>query len=166
MGKKVLSGSMSRRDVFKLGSLAAVGVAGASMLGGCAPSAPASSAPASGTGEAAAGENASGLPSFLVKPAEITDFAETKDYDVVVVGAGAAGLAAAIKAAEEGAKVAVVQKESVPSSQGFRATGLDLDKNAIQRIENGSRFVTDVELAQIAQLLQVSMEELTEGQSS
>ena len=37
MGKKVLSGSMSRRDVFKLGSLAAVGVAGASMLGGCAP---------------------------------------------------------------------------------------------------------------------------------
>ena len=64
-----------------------------------------------------------------MKPAEITDFAETKDYDVVVVGAGAAGLAAAIKAAEEGAKVAVVQKESVPSSQGFRATGLDLDKN-------------------------------------
>lgn len=129
MGKKVLSGSMSRRDVFKLGSLTAVGVAGASMLGGCAPSAPASSAPASGAGEAAAGENASGLPSFLVRPADITDFTETKDYDVVVVGAGAAGLAAAIKAAEEGAKVAVVQKESVPSSQGFRATGLDLDKN-------------------------------------
>ena len=51
-------------------------------------------------------------------------------------------------------------------ADALQLLGLDLDKNAIQRIENGSRFVTDVELAQIAQLLQVSMEELTEGQSS
>ena len=51
-------------------------------------------------------------------------------------------------------------------AERLQVLGLDLDKNAIQRIENGSRFVTDVELAQIAQLLQVSMEELTEGQSS
>ncbi len=130
MGKKVLSGSMSRRDVFKLGPLAAVGVAGASMLGGCAPSAPASSAPASGAGEAAAGENASGLPSFFGEAGR--DHRLRGNEGLRRGGSGvhsAAGLAAAIKAAEEGAKVAVVQKESVPSSQGFRATGLDLDKN-------------------------------------
>ena len=50
-------------------------------------------------------------------------------------------------------------------AERLQVLGLDLDKNAIQRIENGSRFVTDVELAQIAQLLQVSMEELTEGRT-
>lgn len=34
--------------------------------------------------------------------------------------------------------------------------GLDLDKNAIQRIESGARFVTDIELKIIAQVLHVS----------
>lgn len=38
--------------------------------------------------------------------------------------------------------------------------GLDLDKNAIQRIENGERFVTDIELKVFARVLNVSMEEL------
>lgn len=48
----------------------------------------------------------------------ITDFAETVDVDVVVCGAGAAGVIAAVRAAELGAKVAVLQKESVAVSQG------------------------------------------------
>ena len=34
--------------------------------------------------------------------------------------------------------------------------GLDVDKNAIQRIESGARFVTDIELKAIAQILNVS----------
>ena len=38
--------------------------------------------------------------------------------------------------------------------------GLDLDKNAIQRIENGKRFVTDIELRYFAKVLKVSYEEL------
>lgn len=33
--------------------------------------------------------------------------------------------------------------------------GLDLDKNAIQRIESGQRFVTDIELKGIAKVLKV-----------
>lgn len=43
---------------------------------------------------------------------------EEKDYDIVVVGAGAAGVPAACIAAELGAKVAILQKESVAISQG------------------------------------------------
>ena len=43
---------------------------------------------------------------------------ETKDYDIVVVGAGAAGVPAAGWAAELGAKVALLQKESGVVSQG------------------------------------------------
>ena len=38
--------------------------------------------------------------------------------------------------------------------------GLDLDKNAIQRIESGKRFVTDIELVIIAQALKVSLDDL------
>lgn len=35
--------------------------------------------------------------------------------------------------------------------------GLDLDKNAIQRIECGKRFVTDIELVVLAEVLEVSV---------
>ena len=38
--------------------------------------------------------------------------------------------------------------------------GLDLDKNAIQRIESGERFVTDIELNVIATVLGVSADQL------
>ena len=38
--------------------------------------------------------------------------------------------------------------------------GLDLDKNAIQRIESGKRFVTDIELRYFAKVFNVSYEEL------
>lgn len=70
-----------------------------------------------------------------------------------------------------GKQIARLRKQMRPRvsqrllAERLQVLGLDLDKNAIQRIENGSRFVTDVELAQIAQLLQASMEELTEGRT-
>ena len=38
--------------------------------------------------------------------------------------------------------------------------GLDLDKNAIQRIEAGKRFVTDIELCAIAAVLDLTFEQL------
>lgn len=38
--------------------------------------------------------------------------------------------------------------------------GLSIDKNAIQRIESGQRFVTDIELAAISQVLGLRFEEL------
>lgn len=38
--------------------------------------------------------------------------------------------------------------------------GLDLDKNAIQRIEAGKRFITDIELLVFAQFFAVSVAEL------
>lgn len=42
----------------------------------------------------------------------------------------------------------------------LQVAGLDLDKNAVQRIENGLRFVTDIELKTIAKVLHVSYEDL------
>ena len=38
--------------------------------------------------------------------------------------------------------------------------GLDIDNNAVQRIESGQRFVTDIELKTIAKVLNVSYDEL------
>ena len=38
--------------------------------------------------------------------------------------------------------------------------GIDLDKNAIQRIESGSRFVTDIELLAFAKIFNISADEL------
>lgn len=39
-------------------------------------------------------------------------------------------------------------------------SGIELDKNAIQRIESGRRFVTDIELAAIAKAFGVAVGEL------
>ena len=38
--------------------------------------------------------------------------------------------------------------------------GLDVDKNAVQRIEAGKRFVTDIELVYLSMALNISYEEL------
>lgn len=40
--------------------------------------------------------------------------------------------------------------------------GLDIDKNAIQRIESGQRFVTDIELKYLSKVLNTTYEELLE----
>ena len=42
----------------------------------------------------------------------------------------------------------------------LQMAGLDIDKNAVQRIESGKRFVTDIELKVIAEVLGVSYENL------
>ena len=43
---------------------------------------------------------------------------------------------------------------------GLQLAGLDLDKNAVQRMESGQRFVTDIELAVLCRVLKKSYEEL------
>lgn len=42
----------------------------------------------------------------------------------------------------------------------LQLNGLDLDKNAIQKIEAGKRFVTDIELKAIAEFFGISADEL------
>lgn len=44
----------------------------------------------------------------------------------------------------------------------LQLAGLDIDKNAVQRIESGQRFVTDIELRALARVLGASYEELLE----
>ena len=65
-----------------------------------------------------------------------------------------------------GEKLAALRKQALPKmSQGafadkLQLLGIDLDKNAIQRIECGKRFVTDIELKAFAQILGITTDEL------
>ena len=58
-----------------------------------------------------------------------------------------------------GKKIAILRKQLSPkvSQRAFadklQLKGIDLDKNAIQRIECGKRFVTDIELKAFSQIL-------------
>ena len=45
-------------------------------------------------------------------------------------------------------------------AEKLQITGLDIDKNAIQRIECGKRFVTDIELVKICEVLHITPNEL------
>ena len=58
-----------------------------------------------------------------------------------------------------GAKIASLRKQLTPKTSQrklaelLQLEGIDLDKNAIQRIECGKRFVTDIELRALAKVL-------------
>lgn len=42
----------------------------------------------------------------------------------------------------------------------LQLSGLDVDKNAIQRIECGKRFVTDIELVAFSKIFDITVDEL------
>ena len=63
-----------------------------------------------------------------------------------------------------GAQIAKFRKEMGKSQRqladALQLEGLDVDKNAIQRIEAGKRFVTDIELVYLCRVLNVTYEDL------
>ena len=107
---------VSRRDLFKLGGAATVGALGMSAFG-CAP--------AASSGINADASNATATPEFLQVPEPITEFAETLEYDIVVVGAGESGLSAVHTAMENGARVACVQNLQTVQTTGNTSASID-----------------------------------------
>ncbi len=65
-----------------------------------------------------------------------------------------------------GKNVKIYRLEQAPklSQRGLadklQLEGIDLDKNAIQRIESGQRFVTDIELLALSRVLDVTVNDL------
>ena len=65
-----------------------------------------------------------------------------------------------------GEKIYAMRKNHVPKmsqrilAERLQIMGIDVDKNAIQRIESGQRFVTDIELLALSRVFKVSCEEL------
>jgi len=127
----------SRRDFLKIAAISSVG-AGIAGLTGCSPK-----VVSEGTGkpqEDVSGNNNSAMnvpepltlaefkdSSVVLEP--ITEFAGEVTADIIVVGAGAAGVPAAITAAEEGNSVVILQKHDTPVSQGNCGSGLILEES-------------------------------------
>ena len=70
-----------------------------------------------------AGLDASAFAVAQTSDAAVEKTAESLDCDVVIVGAGGAGLTAAAQAAENGAKVIVVEKMPIVGGNSLKATG-------------------------------------------
>ena len=65
-----------------------------------------------------------------------------------------------------GEKIYILRKQHIPKmsqrilAEKLQLKGIDVDKNVIQRIESGERFVTDIELKVLAEVFNVSIDEL------
>ncbi len=61
-----------------------------------------------------------------------------------------------------GEKIYKLRKERTPKmsqrmlAEALQIRGIDVDKNAIQRMESGDRFITDIELKVLAEIFHVS----------
>ena len=134
MGKKQES-NMDRRSFLKCAALTG-GTAALAGLAACSP------APATSTEPKAGVDSTQSTTSKYVwetPPAPITDVKETKEFDVVIVGAGIAGMSAAEAAARNGAKVAVLEQMVEYSIRGVDNGSLN---NSWQK-ENGISIPED-----------------------
>lgn len=127
---------LNRRDFLKGAAVTGVLAAGGAVLSGCSGSAGSSR---SAVADVAYPEGliADDFAESPVEAKKIEKFDETKDFELVIVGAGTGGLPAALTAIEEGAKsVAVLQKESEAVSQGGTSSGVLLGKSDRQGVMN------------------------------
>lgn len=118
---------ISRRDLFKFGGIAAAGAATLSLAGLAPESQPAYADETPKT--------------FLDAPEPITDFADAKDFEIVVIGAGESGLSAVHTALEAGAHVACVQNVPMASTTGNMAAYVDLEANTDAEIQACVSFI-------------------------
>jgi fumarate reductase flavoprotein subunit len=124
------------RGTFAAGALAAAG----SMLAACSPaqSTGTGNGTASGAASGGAGATGSSVSDWLgTSPTvEESQIAETNEFDVVVLGAGVAGLCAANAAVEEGVKVALLDKNVISRYGGSFHSAcnakMQLDADVIQ----------------------------------
>ena len=138
--RNVLQHGLSRRSFFARSAAGAAGIGAMGLAGSAAEAATRPNVDFAISSDGGASLN------FLPRPQPIaeSDIAETLTYDVVVVGAGASGVPAALSAAENGAKVAVLQKHPMPVAQGNTGSGIDLattDKAGIEALV--SRLMAD-----------------------
>ncbi len=127
---------LNRRDFLK-GSALVGGMGAFGALVGCAPSSKASESNGSSQGsELPEGTVQADFDNSLVELEPITSFVEEKTYDIVVVGAGTAGVPAICTALEEGASVACLQKESIVVANGNGSSGPVLqESNEIGKLQ-------------------------------
>ncbi|CAK7046466.1 MAG: Fumarate reductase flavoprotein subunit [Paraeggerthella hongkongensis] len=119
---------ISRRNLLKGAALSAAGVAALGVMG-CSPQAAGS---AEGGSVSETGEG--GKHTWEIKPEPISadKIKETVDTEVLIIGGGYSGTCCALSAAENGAKVVLVEKDAMLNGHGVGGTGAiasrELDK--------------------------------------
>lgn len=127
--------NIKRRDFLKGAALGTIAVGGVAGLFGCAPSGE--------TGGAGASEEGRQFPGIVdaqdfadsetvVDP--ITDFAEEETYDLVVCGAGMAGVPAVLTSLDEGASVCCLQKLDAAAGNGNGSGAIILEESDPQAL--------------------------------
>lgn len=123
---------LDRRSFLKGGALLGTAALVGGTLAACAPSDKDSdsnsNAQLSGTA-VPAGTELSDFEESLVVLDPITDFVDEKSYDIVVIGAGTAGVPAVYAALEEGATVACLQKAPTALANGNGSAGIVLEES-------------------------------------
>lgn len=107
---------ISRRSFLQGAGCTAVALASTSMLASCA-------SPQSASSKTSSGESA---------PKSYNP-AETMDVDIVVVGSGSSGVAAAVQAAELGASTLLLEKEQQTGGNGRKTEGMFAIGSSIQK---------------------------------
>lgn len=139
VGKK----GLTRRQFVRGTAIGAAAVAGSSVLAGCKaePETPQPTPEPSPTPASVAGVPEKAAFEIPPSPIPQSDIKETIDVDIVVIGAGVAGLAAAVSAAEAGAKTVLLEKGKTPMAHGLhnaavnsrmqKAAGIEIDRDQI-----------------------------------
>lgn len=135
---------LNRRDFLK-GIAASAVAAGAMGMAGCSPAGSGSSTEEKqGALQEESRTGQPGAHSWDAAPPAIEDIADVKEYDIVIVGAGPSGCAAAEAAASAGASVAVIEQAAGYTAHGadngainskvHRDAGIEIDPNEATRI--------------------------------
>ena len=102
-----MSKTISRRDFLKGTAAGALGLATAGVLGACS---------SNNAGTTTEVNNDPSVPAWLGTEPKTGNVAETIETEVLVIGTGTAGWPAALTAAEEGAKVVLVERNAMVST--------------------------------------------------
>lgn len=140
MSKEEKRYELSRRSFIKGAAISTVALGSAGAIIGCSPKERQEEIPGETPVEG-------GLPSFLKAPEPIkdADIKETITADVIVVGGGMSGLCAARSAAEEGARVILLEKTDNVNFRGndYGAIGSKMQKQINNEI-NGMEAVQEI----------------------
>ena len=125
------TGGIDRRGFLKGAALGAIGLASAGALAACAPQ------QQSAGGSSAAGNDAAKEENFKAE--------ETLDADIVIVGCGAAGFMASLRASKGGAKVVVLEKgENMAAPNGIYVSGpFAVGTDVLQNKPGGTTLTVD-----------------------
>ena len=116
---------LSRRNFMKAAAFSAVGCLTAGMVSGCSQNT-ASASPEEAAKKSRKWMNKdAGMFDWRKKPAAPTSFSQSYSCDVVVCGAGIAGLNAARSAAEQGLKVIVLENDATYDVHGYQCAAVN-----------------------------------------